>query len=792
MLEGFRVVELTTGVSAAWCARQFAFWGADVAMLEPAGGAPLRRDEPIVAGKSGAPHSLLFEAVAAGKRTLSLAALDAGARARLLAAADIFVTDYDDAALAALGLDLDALHAAHPGLCIVSVTPFGRTGPYAGWRGGAPIVEALSGYMSQNGDPDKAPLRAPAHLTAFASGVNAFAASLAALFKRVRTGWGDLVEATDLEAIAAFVHYLRPQYMHRERTRDGGADGALRHVRCADGWVSAALPNPLSKGLWQDIFGIADEDWPADLYEGEPAEVLAKTRAFLGPRFETRTAEQMFVALVERAAVSGMALSAAELLATEQLAERGFFRTLDHPELGPLRLAGPPGHHSASEPASPAPAPRLTDAVPVDALGWTPRPPGECDPARRAEPPLAGVRIIDVTQAWIGPYAIMILGDLGADVVKVEHHKRPDVWRRLAQHPPGIADKGSRGPNQSHYFNSTNRNKRSLSLNLQTQEGQALFKRLVAGADVVAENYTAHVMLRMGLDYEALREVNPALVMLSSSGFGKTGPWNDYRTNGSAIEGLAGWDALHGYPGGPPVLMGFYQADPICGLQLSAMILAMLLRREMGGGGAYLEGAMLEAGATYMADAFLEAQLGVAHPRRGNRDPNAAPSGVYPCAGDDRWIAIQCPDEPAWSALAAAIGDADLAGPDYATPCARAAAHDALDARIAAWTREHDAEALMARLQAAGVPAGAVRRVSEAMADPHFAARDWFLTLHRPDIGAHRHNGYAWRHTDAARPAPRPPPRLGEHSEAVLRDELGLNQAEIHALVAKEVTGAVV
>ena len=790
MLQGLRVIELSTGVPGAWCARQFAFWGADVVMLEPPGGAPLRQAEPMVEGRSGARCSLLFETVAANKRTLSLDQLGEGGLLALLTGADVFVTDHDDAALASLGVSLASLQEMLPGLCITSVTPFGLSGPYAGYRGGALVVEALSGYMSLNGEPSGPPLRGPAQLTSYASGVNAFAATLASLLRRLRTGWGDLVEASDMEALSAFVPFIRAQYMLGDKGREGGTDGGLRLVRCADGWVSAGIANPAAKAIWQDVFEIPDTDWPADLYEGDPATIRAKAQAYFGPMFQARAAEEMFLALQGREVVCGMALTPSQVLATEQLAEREFFRDLEHPELGSLRVPGPPGKFTSAAPVPPSPAPRLEDAILPESLDWTPRP-AVRRPDTRTEAPLQGFRVVDLTQAWIGPYATLILGDLGAEILKIEYHKRPDVWRRHVPNPPAITNPDSRPVNRSHYYNSANRNKQSVSLNLQSDEGKALFKRLVAGADVVAENYTAHVMGRLGLDYAALQAVNEDLVMLSSSGFGKSGPWNPYRTNGSAIEGLAGWDSLHGYADGPPILMGFFQADPICGLQMCSMILAHLLRREMSGGGGYVEGAMLEAAVGYMADALVEAQLGVPHERDGNRDRNAAPSGVYPCTGEDRWIAIEVPDDATWLSLTRVIGAPELAGPDYVTRAGRAARHDDLDRLIAAWTRGHDADDLMLRLQAAAVPAGVVRGVVEALDEPHFAARDWFLALDRPDIGEHQHNGFAWRHANAVRPPVQPPPRLGEHSAAVLQGLLGLDQAQIDDLIKKEVTGSV-
>jgi len=312
----------------------------------------------------------------------------------------------------------------------------------------------------------------------------------------------------------------------------------------------------------------------------------------------------------------------------------------------------------------------------------------------------------------------------------------------------------------------------------------------VVEADVVAENYTPRVMRQFGLDYDALARLRPDLVMVSFSGFGKSGYLSEMKANGSSIEALAGWDFLHRYPGGPPVLMGFYQADPICGLQMAALTLAALIRRERTGEGEAIDGAMFDAAVGYLGDALLAAQLECEAPQVGNRNPDNAPAGVYPAKGDDRWIAIEVPDDATWRALAAVVG-APLDGPGFDALAARRAAHDRIDAHLAAWTQGFEADELMRRLQAAGVPAGVVRGQAEALADPQLAATGWFKTMTHPDLGSHQYNGFPWRFASRRLVAALPPPRLGEHSALLLHEKLGLDQLEIDALMAKAVSGAV-
>lgn len=795
-LTGLKVVELTRGVAAAYCGRQFAAWGADVVGLEPPGGSPLRRRSPFATGASGEVHSLLWANVAANKRTMLLSALGPDGLADLLARADIFVTDYEPAELAELGVASDAIPARFPSLCAVILSPFGHSGPYADFAGGELIEQALSGYLSLNGLKGQPPLRAPGHIVSYAIGVNAFVGVLAAYLKRRRTGWGDAVEVSGMETLANLVPYLRVQYLASEKLREGGTEAGVRLLPCSDGWISLLIVNPIHKDMWMEVLDIPPDAWPADLYEGAYAAIVDRAKAFLSTYTRRMRSEDLFQTLEARGVVCGKVTSPGGLLREPQLQARGYFRTLDHPDLGSMRYVGPAGRLGRQDHVPLKTAPRFGEAITPATLGWgaAAAPAGAAGAAGKAgEPPLKGLRVLDLTQAWIGPFATLLFADLGAEVIKVESHKRPDVWRQASPNPVAITNIEAKKVNRSHYFNSVNRNKRNLTLDLRSTDGKSLFLRLVKDADVVAENYTAHVMNRLGIDFPVLSKVNPALVMMSSSGFGKTGPWCDFRTNGSAIEALAGWDYLHAYRNGPPILMGFYQADAICGLQMAALTLICLLGRETADGqGDSIDGAMLEASASYIGDLVLQAQFDAELTPRGNRDPDMAPHGVFPCAGDDRWIAICAPDDTAWRALLA-LEDcpSPLRDDRYASLEQRQRHEDELEAQLAAWTHGQDANALMARLQAVGVPAGVVRFLVEGLTDPHLVARDWFKTMTREDIGPYKYNGFPWRFARCELQALLPPPRLGEHSEALLAELLALSPAEIEVLKAKDVTGAV-
>jgi benzylsuccinate CoA-transferase BbsF subunit len=234
--------------------------------------------------------------------------------------------------------------------------------------------------------------------------------------------------------------------------------------------------------------------------------------------------------------------------------------------------------------------------------------------------------------------------------------------------------------------------------------------------------------------------------------------------------------------------MGFYQADPIDGLQMAALTLVGLIHRARTGEGDHLDGAMLDASVGYLGEVLLQTQLtGMPEPA-GNRRPEMSPHGVFPCAGVDRWIALAADSEEAWNALAEVTG---LGDPRFASLAGRKAHEDELEARLAGWTAGWDADDLMSTLQQAGVAAGVVRGVREGLDEPQLAARGWFRRLKHHDLGTHSYNGYAWRFPGCGLKPSSPPPRLGEDSDELLRDLLGLNDAEIAELKAKDVTGQV-
>ncbi|WP_397418569.1 CoA transferase [Phenylobacterium sp.] len=539
-LAGLSVVEIAGGPAAGFCGRQFQNWGASVTVLET-GLAP----EPGEA----------FRRI--GKSTAALSELEAR-----LARTDVLIVEGS-----APNVSVSALRATRPALVVVEITDFGLGGRRAA-RG---ELEARTGYLWLNGRRGGPPMAAPANLIAHALGASAFVGGMAALIRRTRTGLGDHVEARGLDTVAGFVPYLRDQQRGGPSPRQSGTPEGARLIRCADGWISVAPAIAAHLEVYRAILGATEDEVPDSLIEPGLGTSADRVAAALAPFAARMPVDAVMLGLQTAGVVCGIVQHPSRVLADPQLAARGFFKA--------------PGVAGRSAQFAPGPA-------------ADPAPPVELAPDA---PPLTGLTILDLTQAWIGPLAGQVLADLGAKVVKVEGPVRPDIWRWMGQSEAGDDDP----LNRSCYFNSANRGKDGLALDLGRPEGAAAFLRLAAQAEVVIENFTPRVMARFGLDYPRLAAINPGLVMASFSGFGADGPHAAFKANGSSIEAFAGWDALHCDASGDPVLMATYPADPMCGLLMAGGVLAALHGRLVHGRGGHVEGSMLEGSAELIGDVLL-------------------------------------------------------------------------------------------------------------------------------------------------------------------------------------------
>ena len=399
-----------------------------------------------------------------------------------------------------------------------------------------------------------------------------------------------------------------------------------------------------------------------------------------------------------------------------------------------------------------------------------------------SELPLEGVRVIDLSSAAVGPVATRYLADYGATVVKVESSVHPDILRISTPYAGGQAH-----PDRSGYFALFNAGKLSIALNLRTAAGREVALRLVAWADILVETFTPGVMATWGLDYESLKAVKPDLIMLSHSLQGQTGPRAPLRGPGVLVSALGGWMELTGPPQGEPLAPFSAYGDFAAWSFTLIAILAALDHRRRTGQGIHIDQSQMESALQLAIPALLDGALGGCQCSRiGNRDANAAPHGCYPCLGEDRWCAIAVTSDEEWQALCQALGRPGLGRERrFSTLASRKAHEEELDSIVEAWTTGRTPEEVMARLQAAGVPAGLVATSQDLMADPQLRERGFFTLLQHPLIGPYRCPASPFKLSATPGVPQGPSPLVGQHTECVLRELLRLSDEEIAAYAAQ-------
>lgn len=406
--------------------------------------------------------------------------------------------------------------------------------------------------------------------------------------------------------------------------------------------------------------------------------------------------------------------------------------------------------------------------------------------------PLAGIRVADFCWMGVGSMATRFLADFGAEVIKIENRLRLDTPRRLPIYKNEVRSFGEEDPapdpNKGGLHNNYSRNKLGITVDMRTEEGRSLIERLISNSSIVTENFAPGVMERWGLTYDRLNDLSPNVIYARMSGFGHSGPYAEYRSYGPVVQAACGLSFISGLPNREPSGWGLSYMDNQAAYYNSAAIMMAIYQRNRTGKGTEIDVSAVEAGIHLCGPVLLDVSVngrrtrGETYPT-GNRleHPNAAPHGVYPTLGDDRWIAIAVFSQSEWDAFVEALGEPDWAlDPRFATQEARWANQDALDAHVSNWTREQDCHQAMEVLQAAGVCAGAVQNAQDLSdVDPQIAHRDLFFELDHPVIGKAQFEGEAMQFSRTEQENWRSAPLLGEDNEYVYRELLGLSDDEI-------------
>lgn len=736
-LAGVRLIDCAVGPMAA-IARHFAELGADVIRVEPQEGAVDRH-----AGSTCQGVSLDFVAANLGKRAAVMDRLDA-----LLADADILIAPRD-------ALDVQGLRLRHPALVILCVSDFGDTGRFRDWIGSDALFHALSGELSRSGIPGRTPLLPPGQLAMACAVVQAAFVTLVAYWEALRTGEGDHLDFSVLDGAA---QALDPGYGIGGSAAGGVLASKLPRGRpdvrfmypilaCKDGFVRLCV---LAPRQWQGMF-----EWM-----GRPEEFADPSFNKMQVRFQSKTLlpamAQLFVNKTRSEAVregqrhgvpAAAVLTLEEALESEQLVARKFLRTVDlggglsapFPD-GVLELDG-----ERMGIAGPAPA------LPASDIAWWPR----AEPLRPdhcGDHPFAGLRVLDFGVIVVGAETGRLLGDQGADVIKIESSAFPD----------GSRQSRSTGP-ISPTFATGHRNRRSLGLDLRHPRGKELLYKLIRDTDVVLSNFKGGTLQGLGLDYETLKAINPGVIVVDSSAFGPTGPWSRHMGYGPLVRASSGLTDQWRYPGEPDSFSDALTVYPdhVAGRIGAIGVIALLIRRLKTRKGGQVSVSQSEVMLSHMAARIAATAL--THAGHAISNAGEPQSSVYACAGDDEWCVVTIRDAADEEAIARVTGGQTLGE----------------------WMERLDPRDAMETLQAAGVPAAAMLRVSELPTFDYYVERGFFRKSIHPRISEPlTMEASPVRSERLPAPPDRPAPVFAEHSFEVLKERLGLGQDELEELLA--------
>lgn len=756
-LAGVRILDSCSGPMAA-VARLFADLGADVTVLHVRG---VTGDEPVGPHIDAVPIQTAIDRH--GMTTVEIDPATTEGRkqfSELLADADIFVENTRPGSSAEATLSVRDIRARHPALVILSISDFGRDNDHRRWQATGPVLHALTSELSRSGIPGRAPLVPPADLPYRVAAAQAAVMTLSVFLDRLRTGNGGLI---DFAVLDGALQALDPPFGSAGSASAGVAVSSQHRdwnaerqrypiVACKDGHVRICI---LSKRQWHGMFALM----------GRPEEFADPSFDKLGKRFRSpglleaierfcadKTRSELESAGQAHGVPTAAVLTLSEALGAEHFSTRGFFReTALAPGLTapvPAGVSEVDGHRASAADATGKPGDRTQRLSAAPLLAGR---------ARRGEGrPLEGIRVLDLGVIVVGADTGRLFGDLGADVVKIEHSSHPDGLRV------------GRLTSMSQPFAAGHRNKRSIGIDLRSARGRELAHRLVRRSDVVLTNYKPGVAEALGMDHRTLRQVNPGIVVVDSSAFGPTGPWAQRLGYGPLVRAAAGFTSLWVYPGEPETFCDTVTVYPD---HVSARIgaltaIALLLRRERTGGGGAASVSQAEVMLSHLAaDIAADALQRAGHTRT---DAHVhRPWGVF--EGEDGWIAITVRDDRDLRALCAVIG---YTGPD-----------DAVDDAVRRWALARPRGLVMEQLQDAGVPAGAVLHPEELPGWSHYVQRRAF----REELHPHAEAAFTLEnvqvHCDhVADPPLVPAPLLGEQTAEIASELLGLSATRIDEL----------
>jgi crotonobetainyl-CoA:carnitine CoA-transferase CaiB-like acyl-CoA transferase len=783
-LSHIRIIELGD-IPASYATRSLADLGADVIKVEPPGGDPNRLLPPFAGGIEHPERSLTFINANTNKRSIVLdlenSSADREVFAKLLLSAQLLIEATPFGYLEPLGFSDRDFRDRYASLVIVSLSPFGRTGPYRTCKGSDAIANASGGFLFGQGDNTKGQCTAPSHLAYQMAGSVAATLGLAGVRHARLTGAGQRIDMSLQEALtftnsSSVARYSRENRLER---RPGGRDygGAGTNIyRCKDGryvHFTTNMPHMWREFAqnWMTDKALAGPEWENSKYrDAHGAEVSRAFADFIG-RF---TAEEFANEAQRRHLAAAPLNTVGEFVNCEQVRSRQWLQDIEHPVIGRYTAPGFSMRLSVTPMRLRRPAPLLNqhgNEILAELETSAPR----CNPAtviddRARKPMLAGLRMADLTQQYAGPLGTAMLAYYGMEVVKIESTVVPSKDRETAAH----AD--------------MNRAKLGCTINLRHPEGKKLFKQLVARSDVVVDNFSSGVLERLGFSFDVLQQINPGIVQAVMPGWGLTGPLKSWGAWGWQLLAYTGIMRLWGYPDSPmETRCKIAWPDRVGAVTMTLGVLAALEYQQRTGQGQFVEAGMLEAQGSMMGPAILDFTVnGRDWDPLGYREilgAPYAPYGCYPCAGDDNWIVIACQSDEEWESMVGLMGQSSWAAdPKFATEQARREHREELDRNLSHWTRKCTPRQAFRLLQQAGVAAGIPSSGEDLYYDIHLRERGHIVETEAQPWGKMTHHGLPGIPSLSAADAARPAPWIGINNDQVFGEILGLSPEQIATL----------
>ena len=794
-LTGLRVVDLSTGIPGGYCSKLLADAGADVIKVEPPEGDTLRDYS----------DGVLFEFLNTSKRSI---VLDLGFgddhgndddRATLLAlyaTADLVIESFEPGVIESLDLGVDALESCNPRATMLSISNFGRGGPWTNRPASEFTLLAQAGSTATRGLPGRPFVNAGGRIGDWMGGVNAGVAALAALRRAQACGRGDHVDLSLLEAVTPTCTNVQSLYGSMSGTYDALPRLEIPSIEpTKDGYVGFCI---FTGQQWIDFCVLIGQPELAD----DPDLANIGGRIANGARvislvhdFTTAHTAQEVVEIATMLRIPVAPIGNGEIIPTmDHFVERGVFtKNPGHGFLQPRVPYRITGHSTRPFAAAPSVGQHgreirneLARGRPADER------PTSDDPARMPDDawPLAGVRVVDMTAFWAGPYATYTLACLGADVIHVESVQRADGMRFGSVQPPSVDEWWEWGPT----FHAANAGKRSITVDLTRDDGRALLRRLIEQSDILVENYSVRVMEQFGLTWDVVHAWNPRLIMVRMPAFGLDGPWRDRVGFAQTMEQTSGMAWLTGYADTAP-MNARGPCDPLAGLHAAFSALVGLHLRERTGLGTHVEATMVETALNAAAEQVIEwSAHGQLLTRDGNHHHGVAPQGVYTVAdhpeGTMGAVALCVETDAQWRALVELIDDARLRDDRFGDLDERLSERELFDEVLASWCASRGTDEVVDALLSAGVPAAAVVGARYGDRNPQHDARGFFEAVDHAVTGTHRIGAFpvVFGRQPSTRFA-RPAPRLGEHNREVLGELLGVDDDELSRLAATKIIG---